>query len=430
MRLTRLLASVALPAALLAATPASAETFKEMVEQILPNHNRIKAAKADVEGADNLVEVARGGWYPTMTTTLDYGREMENKPTGTINTDMVFKRYEAQIKQLVWDFGAVNANIDRAELTKVQAEATRTGTEQALLLDALTAYINLVRAHMQVTFARDSEANIRKQTGLEEARVQRGSGLSTDVLQAKTQLAGAEATRVAAEGALENARNRFRAIFGRDPDNVTTLALPAVPADRIPATLGDAIATARTGNIQLKVASLIVDIARKNADATQASQLFPRIDLVGEARNKQNYAGTAGNQTETLGKVELTYPLNLGFTAINSLRAAESGITAADARLADTRDQVEERVRNAWKNLETQRSRAEYLKNQSNIANEFLELARKERRLGTRSLIDVLAGETALINANSAAASAEADVDIAAFTLLSEMGQLDERAVR
>jgi len=424
------LASVTALAAALAAPPAAAETFREMLDQVLPGHNRVKAAEADVESARNLEEVARGGWYPTLTSTVDYGYESQNKPSGSIDTDMYLKRYEAQVKQLLWDFGAVDAGIDRAELTRVQSEATRTGARQALVLEAVTAYINLVRAHRQVDFARESEANIRRQTGLEEARVQRGSGLSTDVLQAKTQLAGAEAARVAAEGALINASNRFRAIFGRAPADVGTLALPPVPADLLPRSLPDAVDAARDGNIQLKIAQLVADIARKSAEATKASALYPRVDLIGEARNKQNYSGTAGNQTEQLAKVEVTYPFNLGFTAINSLRAADSAIVAASARQADTRDLVEEQVRNAWENLATQRMRADHLKNQSNIASEFLELARKERKLGTRSLIDVLAGETALINANSSATSAEADVAVAAFTLLSSMGRLDERAVR
>ncbi|CAK0779291.1 hypothetical protein WCLP8_90002 [uncultured Gammaproteobacteria bacterium] len=40
--------------------------------------------------------------------------------------------------------------------------------------------------------------------------------------------------------------------------------------------------------------------------------------------------------------------------------------------------------------------------------------------LGLRSLIDVLSGETTLINAQSDAASAVADVAIAAFTLLKD----------
>jgi len=63
-------------------------------------------------------------------------------------------------------------------------------------------------------------------------------------------------------------------------------------------------------------------------------------------------------------------------------------------------------------------------KNQADIAAAFLELAREERKLGNRSLIDVLTGETELINAQSDAESAESDVIIAAYKLLNIVGEL------
>ena len=88
------------------------------------------------------------------------------------------------------------------------------------------------------------------------------------------------------------------------------------------------------------------------------------------------------------------------------------------------RDQIEEQARNAWSNLITAGQNAALLQNQANIAAEFLDLARKERQLGKRTLIDVLAGETNLINAQSDAISAQSDVIIAGLTLLSVMGQL------
>lgn len=140
--------------------------------------------------------------------------------------------------------------------------------------------------------------------------------------------------------------------------------------------------------------------------------------------------GTIGNETEKLAKIQLTYPFNLGFTAVNTLRAAKSSQSATELRYADARDVVEQQARDAWENLRTARENAALLKNQANIAAEFLDFARKERQLGRRSLIDVLAGETALIDASSDAASAEVDVSIAVYTLLNVMGRLQEDAVR
>ena len=131
---------------------------------------------------------------------------------------------------------------------------------------------------------------------------------------------------------------------------------------------------------------------------------------------KQDVGGAAGFKREALGKVQFTFPFNLGFTAINSLRAAESDSTAASRRVSDLRDQIEEQARNAWSNLITAGQNAALLQNQANIAAEFLDLARKERQLGKRTLIDVLAGETNLINAQSDAISAQSDVIIAGLS--------------
>ena len=119
----------------------------------------------------------------------------------------------------------------------------------------------------------------------------------------------------------------------------------------------------------------------------------------------------------------------MGFTAINTLKASQQTHIATVNRFGDTRDLVEEQARNAWDNLETAQSNAQHLHNQADIAAEFLELARRERQLGNRSLIDVLAGETALINASSDAASADTDVAIAVFTILNVMGKLDPKIV-
>ena len=97
--------------------------------------------------------------------------------------------------------------------------------------------------------------------------------------------------------------------------------------------------------------------------------------------------------------------------------------------MGDARRQVEEQARNAWQALLTAQANADHLSNQANIAAEFLELARKERKLGQRSLIDVLSGETALIGAQAEADRAQASVSIAGYQLLAAMGRLDLASV-
>ncbi len=294
----------------------------------------------------------------------------------------------------------------------------------------MSAYLNLTRTRKVVDFARQSEANIKRQTGLEEAKVEAGRGFSTDVLQSKERLAGARARRVAAEGALRNALNRFRNVFGSEPVALDKLSETRLPTDLIPQTLGDAVAAALEKNPAIRIAHIATLTAADDAAETFADEFFPTLEASASATWKEDVNGTIGPKQEQLIKVELNYPFNLGLTGRNAYLAKQSSQSAAIARYKDARDRIEERLRNAWQQLETATEAHEYRRNQANLAEAFLENARKEQQLGRRSLLDVLDGETRWINARSDAASAETDIAIATFTLLREMGRLKLDAVR
>lgn len=419
------LAAIAMMASAAAQTPASSDTsLKDSLDQLLQHHRRIVAARKDVAAAREQAKVALGGWYPTLDVTSSYGYEKQNKFNNPPDTSMPPRQFDLTLTQRLWDFGATSATIRKARLALEQAKAKLEATRQAVLREAVTAYLNVLRQSRILAFAKGSVANIKHQAKLETARVERGSGLGTDVLQAKTQLAGAEAKRTQAEGAFRRALNRYQYVFGALPADPSRLKDLPVPTAELPKSVDDAIDIAHKKNPQLEAAHLGVEIAKEEVKRTRASELYPSIDAVAEQNNRNNYDGTIGLQQDTLFKVQLSYSLNARLTAINTLKASRDTHDATYQRFIDARDKVEEQVRNAWDGLATARDNASQLENQANIAAEFLRLARRERQLGNRSLIDVLAGETSLINAQSQAASAKFDVSVAAYDLLAAMGRL------
>lgn len=422
--LTQCFAVVLAAAVGAAALPVAAQTLPEALEELLKNHRRIKAAEADMRAANEKAKEALGDWYPKLDITTSYGYERQYKGNNTEDTRIPPREAEAKITQLLWDFGSANAAIDTARLTFEQAQAGLDAATQAVMVEGVTAYLDLIRRKRLLDFSKGSEDNIKRQTELEDARVQRGSGFSTDVLQAKQQLSGAIAARVRAEGAFRNAINRYVAVFYKGPEKPEAMVQPRVPVDKLPTSLDGVLEIALKDNPTLRAAKLASDIARSNLTKTKADKFAPTINLIGEANHKNDFDGTIGQKHEQLIKVEMKYSFNLGFTAINTLKASEYTLTGVENRYGDARETVTEQAKNAWQELDTARLNAEHLRNQANIAAEFLELARKERQLGRRSLIDVLAGETALINASSDAASAETDVAIAVFRLLAIMGKL------
>lgn len=402
-----------------------AEGLKNSLTVLLKSHKRILAATADSNKSKEDAEAAWKDWHPNFSATANYGYERQNKPTGSDDTFLVPRNLEFSITQKIWDFGATNAAVRGAKLSAEKSGLALTSTEQAVMLEGVQAHFNIIRAQKLLEFAESSAANIKRQAELEDARVQRGSGLSTDVLQAKTQLAGAEARVVGLKGSLKKSLHRYQAVFGYVPEKPGDLTEPRLPLDLLPTSITETVEQAQKGNPGLASAQIDSFISRETTRSTRASEFFPNIEASASTKYKDDDGGTIDTKQERLVKVEATYDFSLGLTAINTLRSAKQDYISKVNTYADTRDQVAEQAQNAWDDLDTFRAQAELKHNQANIAAEFLELARRERQLGNRSLIDVLAGETALINASSDAASADTDVAIAVFSLLAVLGKLE-----
>ena len=411
-------------------TSAQAESLTQLIPDLLQTNNLIKASEATVDSANEQIRVSKSGWFPTLDVTSTYGHEKQKKPKGTDDTDFVSRAVDLSVTQLLWDFGNVDSQIRSSRIGLTRAEADLELRRQEVTLRGVSAFLNLRRAHETLMFALESENNIKKQTDLEDALVRGGAGLSTDVLQSKRQLASAQARRVQAEGQLALARNEYRAVFLNDVTDLHALRKPLLPIELLPTSLEDALDIAFRENPALLVAMADTGLARENVNTTRSSSFFPKVDAVGESKYKNDVGGSSGEQTEYFAKLQMTFNFNLGMTAVNSLKAAESSATSSSMTEAFQRESVEQRVRNAWDNLQVNRTNFEFLRNEAAIAAEFLELARKERQLGNRQLQDVLQGETALINANSNAAAAETDIAIGIYEMLASMGRLRLKVIR
>ena len=407
-----------------APSPALSESLADLIPELLQTHNLIKAAESDLAAAGERAGAALGGWYPNLNVKSNVGNENINKPGSGTDSSMAMRETDLTVTQLLWDFGKVNSTVRSSELGREAARYGLTAAVEDLLLRAATAYINVVRANEIVSFSLESEENIKRQAEIENALVQRGAGLSSDVLNAKQRLSRAQSERIDNEGKLVQARNAYRAVFQRDVINMKSMPKPATPQDDLPATVEDTVFVALRENPALKKASTDAAVTREAASKAKADGFTPTINLVGEKKYKHDVDGIAGDGSTTVGKVELSFPFNAGFTAVNTLKAASETASAAEKRVGETKDVTEQSARDAWSRYETARLRLDYLRNEVDLSGEYLELVRKERQLGTRTLNDILAAETDAITALSRAASADADLIIASFSVLASMGRL------
>ena len=415
--------------ALLYSVPAQAEPLSDLLPGLLDSHERIKAAQDDLAAAEAGVDRAFGDYLPSVTAKASGGHEDQLKPDSA-DTSTGFSDVSLSATQLIYDFGKTGAQVNRARLGQTRSALALKEAENGLVFEAISAYMGLIKAARTRGYALQTEANIKKYTGLEESRVERGRGLRSDVLQAKRNLADATATRIGADGALQNAMNRFKTVFRHDVGDLKTFARPQVPYDLLPADVDQAVAIALDNNAGLKMAQIAYDVSLQTAAADRASLYAPKISANADLKRKSNASGTIGTKIERLVKVELSFPLYSGGKDLAAYNGSLRSSDAAKNRHDDQRYSVEETVRRAWQSLQTARATVGYRRNSANISAEFLSLANREREMGKRSLLDIMSSENAYFNSMSAAETADVDMALAVYELLYAMGQLDISVVK
>jgi len=417
-----------------AADPAPAPTVTPIplaryLEPLLRTDRRLAAANEDLEAGNQRAKAALGDWFPTLKVTAwGGGKERIDNPTGTADTSLKPKETDLTLTQLITDFGKTDAKVMKARIAAQQGEVGYQTIKQTLINDAATAYANLYRASIQLRYAVQSEANLTNQLQLEQQRLNAGGGVATDVLQVQAQLAGAQARRNRAQVQVQNGNSRFFNLFGVAVMNMDTLVAPVFPGG-LPTSIEGAFKQAQESNLTIKNALLSSESARQSIRGDRAESYFPKFELIYDYKDKNNVSGSAGLKNEQLLKAQMSWSFNLGFAGTNTVKAAEHSLAAAEYRKIDAEKNAREQVAIAWQTLVSSRQTALVFANQVAALARFLELARKERALGSRTLLDVLNGETSLLNAQSDAISAEIDVLLSGYAVLQSVGQLSEAAV-
>lgn len=401
----------------------SLKAFVAELQRVMQQHNDVVAAQHDKQALRSNLTVVKKSRFPGLSITSSGGREqlVNNEAADTITNPR-----DLNLKLTLPLFNrATTDTIKQLRLAVDQGGIAERLTVVQVLLQGITAQLNVTKAIKVVRFADESVENIRKQTELETAKVSKGAGLNSDVLQAKTQLAGAEARRMQALNELRVANNRYAAVFGSLPGpSIRQLELP-FPSSAMPITQGRALSIAVSNSPTIRLQRVAYDIARQGVQAAKSASFLPTINFSIDNKYKNDNAGAQGFERDTIGKIELSYNFNTAGSAFDTVGVAKEARGAASKRYSQAIILIQEQVQNTWATYELATRNAEFRGNQAEIAGEFLRLAREEQALGQRTLLEVLAGETAYINAASDAEVARSLVVLSAYNLLATIGLLD-----
>jgi len=425
MTFKKILLATAVAAGCLGLQAAQAQSLNEVFSAAYNNNPTLLAARAALRATDEGVPQALSGWRPTVNVTGEYGRQrQEYDPATATNPNAMLdpRTTSLTVSQPIYRGGRTEAATDSAEALVLAGRQDLAATERRVLLDAVTAYMDVVQNQAVLDLNRNNEEVLRRQLDAVRERFRVGEITRTDVAQSESRLSRATADRIFSEGALVSSRAVLARIIGEMPRTLT--APPPLP--QLPVSEDEALAIAYDENPDLQGARFR-EVAAKYDVRTVSGGLLPTVSLNGSLTKADET--TRSNLEAESAKIalQLTVPLYEGGAIYSQTRQRKQTHNQRRIQVEEQRRAVRQSVVQAWENLGTARSNITARRAQVDASRIALEGVQQEAEVGSRTVLDVLDQEQEYLDARVAEVRARRDEYVAGFTLVSSVGRLNAR---
>lgn len=424
---------------------ALANPLEGELRKVMTDHPGIKASRIAMAASDHRAEAARGALLPRLTLSGDRGREQVESTayktldqpsrellgtTGPKDKPSLSRLNREQLvlslEQTVYDGGRRMAQVQLATIDRELQTLNAQSQTQDVLVEALTAYMQVARYLTLIRLATLNEETTQRQLELERKRLDGGGGIAVDVLQARTRLQIVRERRVFYEQGLRDASANYEQVFGRAPSTATMQDL--LPFDaRMPASVLAAINKGLDQNIRMRIATKQIERARTQIEAERAGFL-PAVDLVSSRTSSRNVSQIA-QKDEASVLLKFSWNLYAGGETSNRHAAAGRDHEEQIERLAVTRNKITEAIRVAWNQMVNGNERLELLDSAASIAKDVMEDRKRLRDAGKESALSVLDSEVEYYGVLSNKVNAIFDNRINSYRLLSLLGELTPQTI-
>ena len=413
-----LVAALALGTALSGA-PAWAESLADTLVAAYRHSALLDQNRAVLRAADEDVAQAMSRLRPVIQWAASHNFQQVD------GIEAVATTLELAGQMTLYDWGRSQLAIDIAKEQVLATRESLVAVEQNVLLTAVQAFLDVISAEQQVALQGSSVELLTRERQAAQDRFDVGEITSTDVALAEAQLASSRAAQATAQGQLEVARENYRAAVGRFPADLD--APPPLPER--PATLALARDTARRTHPAIRQSQRTVaatELAVAAARAERRPQLTGSVGLGTTRAPGRTLLGATGqeNTTTLSAQVQASQTIYSGGRLPALHRQAMARRDSARSALLDTSRQVDQSVGTAWANIDVARAQIGAIEEQIVAAREAYEGVREEATLGARTTLDVLDAEQSLLEARANKITAEANLQLAHYQLLSAMGLL------
>ena len=409
----------------------AAETLQEALVKAYQTNPQLNAERARQRGTDENVPQALAGYRPQIVASLSAGLQAVRNllPNNTLQSATLHPwTIGVTVSQILYNGNKTANSVRVAEFQVKSGREALRNVGQGVLLDAVTAYMNVLANQALVEAQRSNVAVLREIQTTTKRRLDAGDVTPTDTAQAEARLSRGLADLNAAEVALAISKATYTEVIGQPPSQL-------VAASTVDGFSPNALMAAKEASSHehpaILGAAFDVDVAQTTIKVAESS-LLPTVSVQASAsravQTDQTLSTNATDQASVLG--QLNVPIYDGGTAASQTRQAKELTSQSRMVLEQVRNQTRTAVTSAWASNEGTKIALTAAESEVRAANIALQGVRREAAGGQRTTIDVLNAQQDLTNARTRLIASQRDRVIASYTLLSAVGRLDVQVLK
>lgn len=407
---------------------AAAETLQGALAKAYSSNPTLNAARASLRATDELVPQALSGYRPQVSVDASYG--FSTTRTRSAGLTRTVDRNPASIgltlTQPLFQGFRVKNSVLGAEANVLSSREALRSTEQDVLLNAVGAYMDVLRDGAILGYRTRNVEFLREQVRAARDRFNVGEGTRTDIAQAEARLSSAIADVNTARANYSASRASYRQIIGETPASLQ----PGHANTRlVPPSLEAAVSIGLQQHPAIIAALHAVDAAAYDVKVAEGA-LLPTVSLEGSVQRALEPSSQADwtNSATISGRVSV--PIFQGGAEYSRIRQAKEVLGQRRIEVDVAREQVRASIVAAWGVLEAARASIQASRAGVEAAQVALNGVIEEQRVGQRTTLDVLNSQQDLLNAQIALVSAQRDEVVAAYALIAAIGRLNAETLQ
>ncbi|WP_297203573.1 outer membrane channel protein TolC [uncultured Pluralibacter sp.] len=411
-----------------------AENLLQVYKQARLSNPDLRKSAADRDAAFEKINEARSPLLPQLGLGADYTYSNGNRGQSGVNSDSADA--SLRLTQTLFDMSKWRALTLQEKAAGVQDVSYQTD-QQALILNAATAYFNVLSAIDSLSYIEAEKKAIYRQLDQTTQRFNVGLVAITDVQNARSQYDSVLANEVTFRNNLDNAVEQLRQVTGNYYPELASLNVERLKMDK-PQPVKSLLKEAEARNLALLTARLNQDLAREQIRYAEDGHL-PTLGLTASSGvtdtkyHGKNTGGLEGNQRyrdSNVGQSQIglsfSLPIYSGGSVTSQVKQAQYNFVGASEQLESAHRSVVQNVRSSFNNVNASLSSVEAYKQAVVSSQSSLDAMEAGYQVGTRTIVDVLDATSALYQAKQNLSQARYNYLINQLNVKSALGTLNE----